>query len=292
MLPQAQAGVEKAIDEIRAVMTSAGYAQSDYRLVLQTYPSVVPRASEARYPQAGLARTLNGCPLYDADLTWAREQAAPQIGTMVKAAAAARGAEVMDLRDALQGHEFCATSAAQATLTFRPPAAGSEWGRFVTANTVLQGDLEEAFHPNAYAQLALGDCLGQVYAQAPGSFACAGAAGRDFDAMTLTRTSTPARPAAPANGRPSPLRTLRVRTTRRAGTRGRTCVTFRVTSGRRVVRGAVVRFAGRRVRTARGGRATVCRRLRPGRHRAVITRAGHRTARVTLRVAARRGSRR
>src|SRR3712207_8079176 len=40
-LAQATAGVQKAIDEVRAVMTEAGYAARDYRLALQTYPSVV-----------------------------------------------------------------------------------------------------------------------------------------------------------------------------------------------------------------------------------------------------------
>jgi hypothetical protein len=43
-LPAVRLKVQKAIDEIRAVMTQAGYRTTDYRLVLQGYPSVVPRA--------------------------------------------------------------------------------------------------------------------------------------------------------------------------------------------------------------------------------------------------------
>lgn len=75
-IPAARAGVEKAIDEIRAVMTEAGYGDGDYRLIVQTYPCVVPRASEARYPESSPERTTQGCPFYDADLDWARDQAA------------------------------------------------------------------------------------------------------------------------------------------------------------------------------------------------------------------------
>jgi hypothetical protein len=90
-LPAAVSGIEKAIDEIRAVMSASGYARADYRLVLQTYPAVVPRASDTRYPELGPERTLYGCPFYDQDLTWARDHAAPEIGGAVKTAAAARG---------------------------------------------------------------------------------------------------------------------------------------------------------------------------------------------------------
>jgi L-ascorbate metabolism protein UlaG (beta-lactamase superfamily) len=59
----------------------------------------------------------------------------------------------------------------------------------------------------------------------------------------------------------------------RAGRRVR--FRFRVRAAGRPVRGAVVRFAGRRVRSGAGGRAVMTRRLgRPGRYRARATRAG------------------
>ena len=68
-MPAAMAGVGKAIDEIRAVMSGAGYSSSSYRLVLQSYPSPVPRAAENRYPEARQHTLLiGGCPFYDADL--------------------------------------------------------------------------------------------------------------------------------------------------------------------------------------------------------------------------------
>jgi hypothetical protein len=187
--PAATLAVERAIDEIRAVMAAAGYRDGDYRLVAQTYPSVVPRASEARYAEGDPRRVVDGCPFYDQDLNWARDRAAPEIGDVVRWAARARGVEVLDLRDALAGHEICARSDREATLLRPPTPATSEWGRFVGANTILEGDLQEAFHPNAYAQLGFGRCLTQLFAAGPGEFDCRGAAGRGPEGMVLTRTA-------------------------------------------------------------------------------------------------------
>jgi hypothetical protein len=184
------ANVGKAIDEIRSVMSEAGYATNDYRLIVQTYPSVVPRAAENRYPESGPERTANGCPLYDHDSNWARDSAAPQIGAVVKAGANSRGVETLDLINAFQGHEFCSKSDAQSTPFARPTAAGAEWGRFLGASTVQQGELQEAFHPDAYGQHALGTCVTKVFAAATGRFACSGAAGIDPSGLSLARTSS------------------------------------------------------------------------------------------------------
>ncbi|HEU0318922.1 MAG TPA: GDSL-type esterase/lipase family protein [Solirubrobacteraceae bacterium] len=177
--------VERVIDDVRAVMAGAGYAPADYRLVAQTYPSVVPRASDARYAEADPRRITDGCPFYDQDLNWAHDRAAPEIGDVVRAAAAARGVAVLDLLGALTGHEICARTDAEATPLSRPAPARSEWGRFVGASTILEGDLQEAFHPNAYAQLALGRCLSLLAAAGPGDHACTGAAGLPPTGMAL-----------------------------------------------------------------------------------------------------------
>jgi len=188
--PQVIANVGKAIDEIRAVMSETGYTRDDYRLIVQTYPSVVPRAGENRYPESSPERTINGCPFYDQDSDWARDRAAPQIGAVVKAGADSRGVETLDLIDAFQGHEFCSKTAAQSTPLARPTGAGAEWGRFLAASTVQQGELQEAFHPNAYGQRALGTCVTKVFAAAPGTFACSGAAGLDPSGLALRRIQT------------------------------------------------------------------------------------------------------
>ena len=166
-----------AIDEIRAVMRQSGRADDEYRLVLQTYPVVIPRSADARYHEADPRRTAEGCPFYDADMDWAQTDAAPRIGRAVKAAAAARGAEVLELLHAFDGHEVCARSAAAVSALAPPSQRGSEWGRAVSAATIAQGQTQELFHPNAYGQMALGTCIGALYAAHRGSHACSGTAG-------------------------------------------------------------------------------------------------------------------
>ncbi len=53
---------------------------------------------------------------------------------------------------------MCSTSTSQATLGQPPSGTTSEWARFLTLNLV-QGEIQETLHPNAYGQQALGRCL-------------------------------------------------------------------------------------------------------------------------------------
>jgi hypothetical protein len=63
------------------------------------------------------------------------------------------------------------------------------------------------------------------------------------------------------------------------------CFHFRVTAKGKAVSRALVRFAGRRRRTARSGRTLICARFRhTGRRTATASRAGYRSARVSVRV--------
>jgi hypothetical protein len=185
-IPAATLKVEKAIDEIRAVMAADGYSAGDYRLVWQSYPSVIPRASEARYAESDPQRD-DTCPFYDQDLTWGRDQGSVEIGQMVQTAAAARGVEFMNLGNLLQGHEICARSDSLVTPTSPPSSQTSEWGRFLGPSSIQQGDTQELFHPNAFAQHALGICLSRVFAQAAGRFDCVDVPGGDDNAVTLQR---------------------------------------------------------------------------------------------------------
>jgi lysophospholipase L1-like esterase len=172
--PTAMANVGKAIDEIRAAMQSAGYPPSAYRFVLQSYPSALPRGSEIRVPEIDHnARTnIDGCPVYNSDATWARDSVVSQIATGLKSVAASRGVQFLDLRDLLQGREMCSVSTRLADPTHPPSATTSDWVRFLNLSAVdTQGQQQETFHPNAYAQQAFGKCLSLLYAQR-GNAAC------------------------------------------------------------------------------------------------------------------------
>ncbi|MEV7469307.1 GDSL-type esterase/lipase family protein [Streptomyces kronopolitis] len=180
----AMAAVDRSVKEIRAVMSGAGYAPADYHLVVQSYPSPLPRAAEMRYPESG-ARTYEGCPMFDADLDWARDTLMPRITDGLRAVAQANGTDFLDLSDALQGREVCSRNSHMADATHPPSATGSDWARYFNTGA-LQGELKESLHPNAFGQLALGRCLGRLWNAGGGSRKCRNTPGQGYDGMYLT----------------------------------------------------------------------------------------------------------
>jgi len=200
----AQRRIQKVIGDIRATMGSAGYAAADYRLVIQTYPAVLTSAANANFGSTSdcpgsasgffTGRTCNGCPLFDADLTWAHDTALPVIDQTVRAAAAAAatGVEVLDLLHAFDGHAICSKTARKATAASGPSPTRSEWGRFISFGQ--SGDLQESVHPNAYGQIALGTCLTRLFAAKPGNYSCNGAANRSPSQVVLRPSQVVRRP--------------------------------------------------------------------------------------------------
>lgn len=179
--------VGKSVDEIRAVMRAAGYADSSYRIVLQSYPSPIPRGAENRYTQSDWSRlNSGGCPFWNRDSDWARDSLVPQIANRIKGVAAAKGVQFLDLRDMLQGREVCAKASKQVTSSVPASAKTSEWARWID-NNESQGLIQESMHPNYFGQLAAGRCLALVVAQpASSGFSCKNTAGADQTGMVLT----------------------------------------------------------------------------------------------------------
>ena len=278
-LPAALSGVAKAIGEIRAVMRSAGYRAWNYRLVLQSYPSPIPRATENRYSEAGLQRaTVGGCPFYDSDSNWARNVLVPLLDENLRSIALVTGAQFLSLRDALQGREICSHSTRLATTNQLPSATTSEWARAIGVNPILQGQsIDEEAHPNAFAQVALGRCLTLLSSRASGSWSCRNTAGRGTDGMALTQISS------------SPERyRMSMRVSPRRVRAGRRCFRFRVLSAGQPVERATIRLAGRRGRTNSRGRLRKCVRLRARRYRARASRSNFRSVSVIVRATRRR----
>ncbi|MGW7334328.1 GDSL-type esterase/lipase family protein [Streptomyces sp. NPDC054840] len=182
--------VGKSVDEIRAVMRAAGYADSSYRIVLQSYPSPIPRGAENRYTQSDWSRlNTGGCPFWNRDSDWARDSLVPQIANRIKGVAAAKGVQFLDLRDMMQGREVCAKASKQVSSTVPASATTSEWARWID-NNETQGLIQESMHPNYFGQLAAGRCLALVAAQpASSGFSCKNTAGRDQTGMFLTPAS-------------------------------------------------------------------------------------------------------
>ncbi|MFD0359102.1 hypothetical protein ACFVHW_36020 [Streptomyces sp. NPDC127110] len=181
------ANVGKSVDEIRAVMRQAGYADSAYRIVLQSYPSPIPRGAENRYTQSDWSRlNTGGCPFWNRDSDWARDSLVPQIANRLKGVAAAKGLQFLDLRDMLQGREVCAKASKQVSSAVPASAKTSEWARWID-NNETQGLVQESMHPNHYGQLAVGRCLALAVAQpANSASSCKNTAGGDHTGMFLT----------------------------------------------------------------------------------------------------------
>ncbi|WP_267243976.1 GDSL-type esterase/lipase family protein [Streptomyces sp. PR69] len=180
------ADVGKAVDEIRAVMSGAGYSSSAYRIVLQSYPSPIPRGAENRYSESGWSRVHSGgCPFWDKDADWARDGLVPQLADRLKAVAAAKGAQFLDLRDMLQGREVCAGASRLVSASQPPSSVTSEWARWIDSDET-QGPIQESMHPNHYGQLAQQRCLALIHGQANGDYACHNTTGYGASGMYLT----------------------------------------------------------------------------------------------------------
>ena len=203
-LPAAGRALRKAIREVRAAMATAkasepraprrpadfepsapgGRREADreaYRLIVMGYASPFPAGSRFRYPESGWSRlTRGGCPVWNADADWARRWALPAIASTMRSAAAAEGAEYLDVRRALAGHEVCARGVSEfdhhigGSNSLTPLESRSlmlrEWFRPLR----LTGRVRESLHPNRIGQRAIGACIAFAYTQPPGNHACAG----------------------------------------------------------------------------------------------------------------------
>lgn len=183
-LPAMRSDLERALRGIRATMAHAGYRRESYRLLVMGYASPFPAGRFVRYPEDGWSRLRRGgCPLWDADADWAARQATPAIDATMRAAAHATGAEYLDLRHALDGHQLCDRRARRVGPA-GPDPRSAEWVRRLG---FAQGSVRESLHPNAYGQRAIGACIALHFSRPPGDYACHDTPGRGYvGGMDLT----------------------------------------------------------------------------------------------------------
>jgi lysophospholipase L1-like esterase len=168
-LPAATHGITAALHGVRRVMRAAGYERSDYRLVAMGYASPFPEGRWFRYPEDGWSRlTEGGCPVWDADADWAADRATVDLAEALRAAAAASGAEYLDLASAFDGHQLCDRRACRVGPD-GPSPLSAEWFRRLS---FAQGSTRESLHPNAFGQQVMGQCLGLLYERLRGNYAC------------------------------------------------------------------------------------------------------------------------
>jgi lysophospholipase L1-like esterase len=181
-LPRATRFVTAALHGVRRTLRAAGYRRSDYRLVAMGYASPFPEGRWFRYPEDGWSRlSEGGCPVWNADADWAADRATVDLGRMLESAAAATGAEYLDLTHAFDGHQLC-DRRSQRVGPSGPSPLTAEWFRRLS---FLQGSARESLHPNAYAQRVIGTCLALLFSRPRGTYACSDTPGQYLTGIHL-----------------------------------------------------------------------------------------------------------
>ena len=156
-------------------------AQRERRPVRTALVLVEPVGDGRRQHLADARVEVGGCPFGDADSDWARDELVPRLSEVLQQVAAAEGAQFLDLQDALQGREVCAAGAVVSDGS--PEDTTDEWVRFLRPAS-FQGRVQEAVHPNAFGQRALGRCLELLWGT-PDDVACRPTAGEGVAGMRL-----------------------------------------------------------------------------------------------------------
>jgi hypothetical protein len=168
--------VANAFLNLRTAMRNAGYADSQWTLLAQTYSSPVPYGSQFRYSQSGYTRQrVGGCGFWNRDADWANNTVVPTLNSTITNAVTLSGmtnVRVFDGRNALVGHRLCENTDGLLEETgianWRSPGAAdrSEWVSQIRTVTTIFGpyQLQEDLHPSYWGELALRNCMRQAYA--------------------------------------------------------------------------------------------------------------------------------
>jgi hypothetical protein len=172
------ANVAGAMLNVRTAMRTAGYADTAWTLLVQTYSSPIPRGSGFRYPQSGFTRqTIGGCGVWNRDADWANDTVVATFNTTLRNAAVSSGLtnyKILDMTNALVGRRLCENTVGLLEEVGIPSwtSAGAvdrtEWvSQIRTVSAIFPPyQIQEDGHPSYWGQLALRNCLRQAYGSA------------------------------------------------------------------------------------------------------------------------------
>ena len=167
--------IRGAFLNVRQAMYNAGYADSQFKLIVQTYSAPIPRGSGFRYPETGYTRqTVGGCGVWNRDADWANDTVVPVLNNSSRNALTASGisnAVVLDNAAALNGRRLCENTvglleeAGVASWTSRGAVDKTEWVSQIRTTSTIGGpyQLQEDLHPSYWGQMALRSCLRLAY---------------------------------------------------------------------------------------------------------------------------------
>lgn len=168
--------IANALLNVRTAMRNAGYADGQWTMLVQTYPSPIPTGSGLRYSQSGYTRqSTGGCGFWNADADWANNTALPKINGTVTSAISQAGvtnAKVLDLARALNGRRLCESGVGLyeevgiASWTSPGAVDRTEWVNQIRTVTTIGNSpyyIQESLHPNYWGQLAVRSCVRQAW---------------------------------------------------------------------------------------------------------------------------------
>ena len=166
---------KNALLRVRQAMGNAGYADSQYTIIAQTYSSPIPRGSGFRYPETGYTRqTVGGCGVWNRDADWANDTVVPAMNNTIRNGAARAGlanVRILDAQNALVGRRLCENTVGLleeqgvSSWQSRGAADKTEWVSQIRTTSTITGpyQLQEDLHPSYWGQLALRNCLRLAY---------------------------------------------------------------------------------------------------------------------------------
>ncbi len=165
--------VRAAFTNLKTAMTRAGYDDSRYEILAQTYSAPLPLSGGMRYPESGWSRqSVGGCGAWNADINWARSTVVDTLNNTVKNAVnGMANVQVLDAVGALYGRRLCENTVGvleeKGVSTWQSPGAvdKTEWVHQIRTVSTIFGpyQLQEDGHPNYWGQLALRNCFRQAY---------------------------------------------------------------------------------------------------------------------------------
>jgi hypothetical protein len=169
--------IATAYQNVRTAMRNAGYGDGSWTMLVQNYPSPLPRSTGMRYGESGYTRQdTGGCGFWNADLNWANDTALPTINSTVTGAISTAGitnSKTLNLASAFNGRRLCENTVGlyeEKGLTSWTQAGAvnqTEWINQIRTVTTCCADspyyIQESLHPNYWAQLATRSCVRQAY---------------------------------------------------------------------------------------------------------------------------------
>lgn len=173
-----RARIAAGLRNVATAMRNAGYADSQWTLLVQNYPSPIPRGSGFRYSESGYTRqSTGGCGFWSKDADWANDSALPTINGAVFGAVADSGltnTRTLDLSTAFNGRRLCENTVGlyeeRGIASWTSPGAvdQTEWINQIRTVSTCCGSgspyyIQESLHPNYWAQLATRSCVRQAW---------------------------------------------------------------------------------------------------------------------------------